>query len=349
MEANLYHITLWNLLSFFIFLGLLEGLNLFFAAEHVPSNEIIAASAVFCFFYVLLFASTWKLLSPRRTDRVIGGAWAVLAVALVIWCSYPMIYDWLPRLGVHFHQADMAFDLLEFRERMLRGLIFVWLFSAGAASVYRYMASRFMIRQANARRDAYKVEVDRMQVRLETRHFSPHTIENVVAITMGKMTTDNKKEYLEALMVLAEVLHYALHMQDEEATVTFAEEWTQVENMLALGRVCHGDKALLLHRPKLLPTVQLPMGILVMPVENALKYATITADKAILLDLQAYEGQWRFTVTNSFREIKRQAIRSGKTGFVLLRRKIELGDWPIAIERKEQGNTFTVSIVGKFE
>ncbi|GEM_PF-2080664 len=349
MKTKLYHITLWNLLSFFVFLGLLEGTNVFATAEVIPFNQIIAASALFSFFYILLFASTWKLLSSERRDRLLGGVWAVVAVGSIVCCSYPMIYRWLPRLGVHFHHPDEEFDLFEFRERMLRSLIFVWLFSAGAAAIYRYITSRLLIRQANAKRDAYKVEVDRMKSRLAARHFSPHTIENVVAITMGKMTTDNKEEYLDALMVLADVLHYALRMEDEEATVTFAEEWAQVENLMLLGRVCHGDKGLTLHKPEILPSGRLPMGVFVMLVENALKYATITAEKGILLDLQQYDGQWRFTVANSFREAKRQTIRSAKTGFVLLQRKIELGAWPVVVERKEQGDTFTVSIVGKLD
>src|SRR5690606_8237819 len=133
------------------------------------------------------------------------------------------------------------------------------------------------IHSTYAKRDEYRARVERLQTQLESRHFAPHTIENVVAITMGRLTMDNKEEYLHALMVLAEVMHYALRMQDEEATVTLTEEWEQVENMVVLGRVCHGMKAVVVRRSPIMPKGNLPMGIFVMPIENALKYATITA------------------------------------------------------------------------
>ncbi|NGM62673.1 histidine kinase [Sphingobacterium sp. SGG-5] len=349
MKVSLYNITLWNLLSFFVFLGMLEGLNLILATEHVPFNQIITTSVLFCFLYVSLFISSWKLLSPAWGERIAGVVWAITVAVSVAGCAYPLIYDWLPRLGVHFHRAGRDFDIWEFRERILWVVVFVWLLSMGAAAIYRYIRSHVALRQANAKRDSYQMEIDRMQAGLEARHFSPHTIENVVAITMNKLTTENKDEYLEALMVLADVLRYALRMQDERATVSFAEEWEQVENLLTLGRVCYGRKEFILRKPKVLPEGQLPMGIFVMPIENALKYATVMPGKPILLDLQLNGTQWCFTVTNRFREVKRQAIRSSKTGFVLLQHKIDSGAWPIAVERKEVEDTFSVSIVGNLK
>ncbi|NGF55402.1 hypothetical protein G5B00_02655 [Parapedobacter sp. SGR-10] len=349
MKINLYYITLWNLLSFFVFLGLLVGINIFLTNENIPFNQIITASILFCIVYVMLFASSWKLLSPARKDRVVGIVWALLVLALVACYAYPLIYDWLPRLGVYFHRVDTEFDVLEFWERIMWAMAFVWLLSAGAATTYRYIASRIQLRQAAAKRDIYRIRIERLQAQLETRHFSPHTIENVVAITMGRLTTENKEEYLDTLMVLAEILHYALRMQDERETASFAEEWRQVENLVMLGRVCFGDEGIVLHRPEKLPEGRLPMGIFVMPMENALKYATVARDKAIVIDLQRHVAGWRFTVTNSFRETKRQGIWSNRTGFTLLQQKIEGGNWPLAIERQERGDTFVVSIVSNLD
>ncbi len=348
MPTNLCHITLWNLLSFFIFLGFLWGVNAFAAPVDIPFDQIVAASALFGFFYVLLFAATWLLLVRRWVYRFAGVVLLALGVGLVVWGSYPLIYDWLPRLGIHFQPEDVDFTVYEFRRRMLTSFVFVWILAAGMVYLCRYMIAKRTIRRAYARRDEYKASVERLQARLESRHFAPHTIENVVAITMGRLTMDNREEHLHALMVLAEVMHYALRMQDDEATVTLAEEWEQVENMAVLGQVCHGRGSVELAKPSVLPDCDLPIGVLVMPMENALKYATITADTPVRIGMEGDGQQWRFTVTNHFRQAKRSTIRSGKTGFALLQRKIDGGAWPISVHRREQEDTFWVSLVGKF-
>lgn len=348
MPTKLYYITVWNLLSFFAFLAFLWIVNRYASTVPIPFNQIVAASGLFSLFYILLFASTWQLLSKRWVDRLAGVAIAALAIISALRFTYPLIYDWLPRLGVHFQNADAEFEMQEFKARILTAFIFVWAFSAAVVLVYRYAAVMRMLRKATATRDAYRAKVHNLQSRMDAKHFSPHTIENVVTATMGKLTMDNKDEYLDALLVLAEVMHYAIRMQEDDTAVPFEQEWQQVENLVALGRICHGDRSMLLTQLDMVPGVYVPMGVLVMPVENALKYAAITEQTPVQIDYQENQYHWKFTVSNRFREVKRRAIRSNRTGFVLLQQKIDLGGWPIVIDRREQDDNFKVSISGTF-
>ncbi|WP_140938680.1 LytS family sensor histidine kinase [Sphingobacterium lumbrici] len=313
----------------------------------IPLSHITAASALFAFFYMVLFVACWYLVMTDWYNRLIGAMLTLLAVGLAMCCMYPMLYDWLPRLGVVFQRADTDFDLGEFRSRILTAFSFVWTCAFAMVFLVRNAQKKAAIRKAEVEREALMVSIEDLRVRIEVKNLAPHFIEAVIATTMGKLTMDNQDDYLDTLMVLSEVMRYALKMQEAELDIRFADEWRQVENLVRLGKSYFGDRSLILEAPVDKPDTYIPIGTLLAPVENMMKYATLTTASPGHIVLMSDNRQWRFRSSNRFRQEKRNSIPGTRMGFILMQQRIDAGNWPIRIERVEDGDCFTVHVAGE--
>src|SRR5690606_29923765 len=129
----------------------------------------------------------------------------------------------------------------------------------------------------------------------------------------------------DQLTKLSYLMHYAIDMQEDAKVVSWSQEWEQVENLLELAKLCSGEKSVISKLDFPQQDVKIPIGLLLMPIENALKYGSISKKTPLYLNVKSKNKQWFFKVENHFTNQKRDVIASTKSGYQLMQKCLDLG------------------------
>lgn len=348
MDYTLTKIAYWNALSFIFFVGFLWIINVQISDMDVPMRDIIAVSFLFSISYFLYFIGWWWVSSEYRNTKIIGLIFLMVLVFLHSIFSHMLIYSVLPYFGVVLNRPSEEFNLIEFQTRILTATVFLLLLSGVMAFVFRFLKNRSLLNKSKLRNEELRSEISHIRRRVATRHLSPHFIENVIALTMGRLTIHNHQKYTDHLVDLASLIHYAIDMDQLNKTVDWEREWGEVMKLLRLGKLVFGECSMIANETMMSQDVALPIGILLMPVENALKYGSISDATPLHLRVEQSENKWFFTVENAFRQEMRDTIASSKTGYVLMRTRIDEERRPINISTAEDHGQFHVTISGVY-
>lgn len=336
----------WNALSLPAFYIVFKALNFFVADRPIPENQIIAVSVLFAIYFMLLFAATWLVGQQTWKSRFIGVAIWLSAFLFLVLCGYQLIYNWLPALGVNFHNPDKAFKLIEFRKRLTTGFLVTWIIACAMVFAVRYGNNRKKLKRNKARLKQLNDDILLLKSQLNTKHLCPHFIEGVIAITMGKMISDDGEDSLNKLLKLSSLMHHAIQMQETNASITIQKEWEQVINLLDLACLGQQEAVQLIPLPPNVHDVKIPIGLFLTPIENAIKYGDVLQKSTFDMQFMQCQNKWVFKVVNNIMHAKRNSIRSQKTGYRLLNSRITNDNWPIEIERKESNTQYMVTISG---
>lgn len=347
MDKSIVKISCWNLLSIVAFFCIFYFFNALSAEVEIPIVQIATISMLFGGYYSILFAASWQILSNGISSTIMGISILAVTICFLVFYGYSLFYKWLPSLGINFHYPGKDFSLLAFRERLMRGYLATWIFSVGMVFFVRFMRNRKLLKEAVITRDQLVIEIRSLQTRVHTKHISPHFVENLIAITMGEMTVSNKKQSLDSLLILAEIMHYAIEMQEINKSVSLAREWEYVSKLIYLSKVWKGEKAVVWNQTTFFPQIVLPIGLLLMPLENAIKYGSISKQEPLQVSFEMLGNDWEYTVSNSYIRLQRASVRSGKTGIVMMRQRLTLDNWPITMEIFDEDDRFKIRFKGK--
>lgn len=336
----------WNALSLPAFYIFFKVLNFFFADRPIPENQIIAVSMLFAVYFMLLFAATWLGGQQTWKSRTTGlGIWLIAFLFLVLY-GYELIYSWLPALGINFHNPNKSFRIIEFRKRLTTGFLVTWIIASAMVFAVRYFSNKKRLNLKKEKLKQLNNDISLLKSQLNAKHLCPHFIEGVIAITMGKMATDKQEDNLDNLLKLASVMHHAIEMQETESSIPINKEWEQVLNLLDLASLSQKEAIEKISLPPSLQDIRIPIGLFLTPIENAIKYGDVLKRSSFSMRFIIDQDKWIFRVVNDIIHAKRDSIRSQKTGYKLLSKRIANGNWPIKIEREENQTQYLVSISG---
>ncbi|NQD69976.1 histidine kinase [Sphingobacterium shayense] len=347
MFMNLTKITSWNTLSFFVFAGVFWLINTKIPSVIIPINQIIAISFLFALLYCSFFICWWWISAKSPYVRVAGFSSLIVMVGLIFGFSYPLIYDLLPKLGVVFHDPSHKFNVSEFQTRILTATTFIVILGAVMAFLLRYKLNKALLHKAEQKGKELQRTIAEIQQRVKSKHLTPHFIANVITGTMGLLGKRNHEKYIERLLDLSSLMHYAIEMQEEDKVVTWEEEWEKVMQLVELTKLCFGTASVICEYRFAAPQVELPIGILLMPIENALKYGSISENAPLLLTVEQWDDRWFFSVQNKYLFAKRNSIASSKTGYVIMQRRIDRGNLQIVLDSADGGDQFVATISGR--
>ncbi|WP_437921465.1 hypothetical protein [Sphingobacterium sp. LRF_L2] len=345
MNKLLTKASYWNVLSVVAFSLIFYVLNTFFAEVPISFIHIITSGGLFGFYYIVLFIAIWKIFVGGNVG--LGLLILYFSVAFLVYYGYSLFYKWLPAVGIDFHYPGKKFNLLVFQQRLVRGYLATLTIAGGMVAVIRVFQNRGLLRMAELRRQELAYSVRELQERVHAKYISPHFIEGIMAISLGQLTHGNQKEYFDNLQHLADLMRYAIEMQDSTKSQAWSIEWTYFKKLIYLVRAYYGKDTIRLNVRKEELEVCIPIGLLLMPLENAIKYGAISSRSPIGICLTATDKQWTFSIINRFSHKKREGMVSGKTGIALMKERISLDSLPIRIMVVEDGDMFVFKMTGQ--
>ncbi|MBD1434375.1 hypothetical protein H8B06_16200 [Sphingobacterium sp. DN00404] len=279
---------------------------------------------------------------------------AIVATLLLVFTIEPtlvfFIYHYFPSLGVYMdrymNDPDYELDKTEFRQRYGSPIIFICflvimrlMFRMGRKKGKEVIESKQELADLEGK-------ITNLNSLLKARNLNPHFIRNFAAVALERERKRPHEENIKMLTMLIALMNYQLRMDSSQQTTRWQDEWEQIESLLEMAYYkdpkfvyewsdndCLADMEMVI-----------PHGLLLMPLENALKYGENTAERPLRIVFRKRGDRIYIRYTNYFEPVKRDKIESTGQGFPLMEARLEGGAWPITIERQERGDCFYVDI-----
>lgn len=337
-----------------IFAVVLPLVNTFLAMEYIPSQQIAVVACLFAIYYILMYSIAGNIVSGNAARRIT----AIVALLLLFFASEKfigiLIYEYLPEWGIYMDKymlrPDYKYNVLEFRRRWISAFLFVF------ALIVIRMGWRVLRQSFHNKMITEQQLLDMRQHLahlsdlLRAKRLSPHFIENYVALALGREMTLPAKQNRDMILLLTELMYYQLEMDDQYQGTSWAKEREQVDKLLEMARIGNKVFCVELREGVVLSDRQIPHGLLLMPIENVLRYGKLTRQHPLRISFEQHQSQIRVRFQNSYDAALRKRMRSSGTGFNLMRARINGGNWPVTMKRNDDGKVFTVEIwIGKEE
>lgn len=267
-------------------------------------------------------------------------AWFKLMLSIPV-VIYILVYGLLPQFGINFDTGKHAFSLIQFLLRLLISSILVNLAPLALIGIrffFKYLA-------VNLKVNKLQNKIERYALQLESRHIAPHFVKNFVALSYQQNLTNDPKVMEEYFLEFTSLMGYMLDSDKLHKGVTAEEECDMFLSFTKLICLVYGDQAIQFNKPLQGWEGRVPAGLLLLPVENALKYGIWR--KGICGLQVCWEQHFNhliLTFTNPYDAVKRNSIQSLGTGFSLMQHKIEADDWPICFTYREQEGVFIFQV-----
>lgn len=339
-----------NVWAFPIFASVLYVANWLLVADAIPGKQIALISVLFAVYYSWIFFVVMKVLRGKWREKIVG----ICAMLLLLITIEPLleflIYSYFPSIGVYLDkymlEADYVHDASEFRQRWITALLFI--FSMVMLRIgFRLLKRKGKESRLSKRRTKeMEKEVGKLHSRLNARQLNPHFIENFVAIALAKEARNSDGENEGILMMLTQLLSYQLNMDNGQQLTGWQDELEQVDNLLEMASYVNGSFFYEREESEGLRDlkIDIPHGLLLMPLENALKYGKNIKQWPLQIVFTQTAGRIWVRYTNYFNPVQRNRIKSSGTGFQLMEARLSGGSWPITLHKREEGGCFCVEI-----
>lgn len=343
---TIYRSNVWAFPVFVLVFCVANGL---FVKDSIPSGQILLAALLFAIYYNWVYYIVLNVYRGGRMKRMFAGvAFVILLVTIEPSLEF-LIYSYFPLIDVYFDkymlEEDYVHDISEFRQRWITALLVIFFAVIIRLASRLYKNKTIEAEESKQQKAKQDEEIKTLHDRLKTRQLNTHFIENFVLIALHREKKQNK-ENVEMLTMLTDLMNYQLSMDNQQQTTNWQEEWDQVENLLQMAYYkdpnfvyewTHDDGITGMDRV-------IPHGLLLMPLENALKYGRNIAAWPLRMEFSRKDNRIYIRYTNYFDPVVRDRIKSTGKGFKLMETRIAGGAWPIILRKSEVDNRFWVDI-----
>lgn len=342
----IYSSNVWAFPIFALVFCVANGL---FVNASIPISQILLAALLFAIYYNWAYYIVLNVYRGRKKKRMFAGVALVILLVTIEPSLEFLIYSYFPLIDVYFDkymlEENYVHDISEFRQRWITALLVIF-FAVIIRLAFRFYRNKTIEAEESKKQTAKQdEEIKTLHDRLKARQLNTHFIENFVLIALHRDKKQNK-ENVEMLTMLTDLMNYQLSMDNEQQTTNWQEEWDQVENLLQMAYYkdpnfvyewAHDDGIADLD-------MVIPHGLLLMPLENALKYGRNTAAWPLRMEFSRKDNRIYIRYTNYFDPVVRDRIKSTGKGFKLMATRIAAGAWPIILRKSEVDNLFWVDI-----
>lgn len=311
-------------------------------ADIIPIKHLLLVALLFAIYYSWVFYISVKGLWGTLKEKIYAIC-ALVTLLLTIEATLELlIYEFFPSFGVYLDRyileiPDYVPDKSEFRQRWISAVLFIFLLVAIR------LGFRFVKRKIKKERKM-QAHTRSLSDLLKSRSLNPHFMENFVAVALAREAKGANKESGKMLTMLTQLMRYQLSMDNGQQTTNWQDEWEQVDNLLKMAS--YGNTNFFYERDVdeglADMDITIPHGLLLMPLENALKYGKNVKKWPLRLTLRKKDNLIYMRCTNYFNPVQRSRMKSSGTGFQLMRARLSGGDWPIELHMAEQDDLFIV-------
>ncbi|MBD1425208.1 LytS family sensor histidine kinase [Sphingobacterium arenae] len=344
---TIYRSNVW---AFPIFAIVLFVANWLMGAEPIPMKQLLLVSALFLLYYSWVYYIISNFWVKNLKKRMAATAATLLLVFTIEPTLIFLIYHYFPSLGVHMdrYMDDPGYepDTTELRQRYGSAIIFLCVLVVIRLSHRGSREKSAEVKRSNQRTNGLEKEISNLNSLLKARNLNPHFMGNFAALALGRERKKHNEENIKMLTMLIALMNYQLRMDGNQQTTRWQDEWEQIESLLEMAYYrdpkfvyewsdndCLADLEMII-----------PHGLLLMPLENALKYGENTAEWPLRMGFSRKDDRIHIRYTNYFDPLKRDKIESTGQGFPLMEARLAGGSWPIAMRRQEEGDCFCVDI-----
>ena len=344
---TIYRSNVW---AFPIFAMVLFVANWLMGAEPIPMKQLLLVSALFLLYYSWVYYIISNFWVKNLNKRMAATAATLLLVFTIEPTLIFLIYHYFPSLGVYMdrYMDDPGYepDTTELRQRYGSAIIFLCVLVGVRLSHRRSRKKSAEVEESNQRTSGLEKEISNLNNLLKARNLNPHFMGNFAVLALDRERKKPNEENIKMLTMLIALMNYQLRMDGSQQTTRWQDEWEQIESLLEMVQYkdpsfvyewCDDD-----HLADM--EMFIPHGLLLMPLENALKYGENTREWPLRMQFSRKDDRIQIRYTNYFDRLKRDKIESTGKGFALMEARLAGGSWPITMRRAEEGDCFCVDI-----
>ncbi|MBD1421231.1 LytS family sensor histidine kinase [Sphingobacterium chuzhouense] len=343
---TIYRSNVWAFPIFALVFCVANGL---FVKASIPSGQILLAALLFAIYYNWAYYIVLNVYWGRRKKRIFAGVAFVILLLTIEPSLELLIYSYFPLIDVYFDkymlEEDYVHDISEFRQRWITALLVIFFAVIIRLALRLYRNKTIEAEESKQQKAKQDEEIKTLHDRLKARQLNTHFIENFVLIALHREKKQNK-ENVEMLTMLTDLMNYQLSMDNQQQTTNWQEEWDQVENLLQMAYYKDPNFVYEWAHDGGIADLEIviPHGLLIMPLENAIKYGKNNAEWPFRMDFGRKNNRIYIRYTNYFDPVQRSRIKSTGKGFWLMEKRIAGGAWPIKLHKWEENHVFYVDI-----
>ncbi|MBD1425648.1 histidine kinase [Sphingobacterium arenae] len=322
--------------------SLMWNVNAKYVEDHIPHRHIAAVVLLYAAYYsvhLLCFDMVWKGGWARRIIGVVG-------ITVLYWTLFPVMYkliqEWMPAVGLQLFDDTVPYNEADFRKRLISPYIIVVSMAAFTVAITRLIQHHFEKRQLLKK-------LTGLQQQFIKREIKTHFISNILSTNIGAVLLDSKPDQKKKIIALIELLAYFNKVdQGCMGLVSLKEELRQLKHFIAMINQQYGEGAVICTGIEELKKSEddIPLGLLLLPLENCLKYARLDPKFPIMYSVRRVNEGWVISCVN-YMDWKRveTTVRTG-TGMEMAEKQIAGLGLPIqiAVQQDEEKFFFTINI-----
>lgn len=322
--------------------SLLWNVNAKYVVDHIPHRHIVAVVVLYTAYYsmhLLCFDMLWK---GGRARRIIGA----IGIAILYWTLFPVMYkliqDWMPAVGLQLFDDTVPYNEANFRKRLISPYVIVVIMAAFTVAAARLIQHHFEKKQLLKK-------LDGLQQEFIKREIKTHFISNILSTNIGAVLLQSKPDQKRKIIAMIELLAYFNKVdQGGMGLVPLKEELRQLKHFVAMICQQYGEGTVVCAGLEDGGTAEdcIPLGLLLLPLENCLKYARLGPKFPIRYDIKRVDGGWNILCVNYIDWKSVESIVSTGRGIEMVEKQITVLRLPIhiAVQQDEEKFFFTINI-----
>lgn len=322
--------------------GLLWNVNTDYVVDHIPHRHIIAVVVLYAVYYImhlLCFDMLWK---GRWIRRIIGA----IGITVLYWTLFPVMYkliqEWMPAVGLQLFDDAVPYNEVDFRKRLISPYVIVLIMAAFTVAAARLIQHHF---------EKMKLlkKLDGLQQKFIKREIKTHFISNILSTNIGAVLLESKPDQKRKIIAMIELLAYFNKVdQGRMGLVSLKEELRQLKHFIAMINQQYGTGTVMCTGLTDGNKAQngIPLGLLLLPLENCLKYARLSPKFPIRYNIKQMDEGWEILCVNYIDWRSVESMGSTGRGIEMVEKQIKMLRLPvhITVQQDEERFFFQINI-----
>ncbi|NGM72823.1 hypothetical protein [Sphingobacterium sp. SGL-16] len=312
--------------------------NKSYANEVVPYKHVVAVGALYTIYYCFNVLFLYWGLSKKWLFRIIAGLGFFILFCTLFPFMYYIIQEVMPRLDLQLFSDDVPYDKVYFQRRLISAYAFVLISALLTVSIALFIY----------RRRIYKLQISeliKLQEKLVSKDIKTHFLKNLLSTNFGIILLQSKPEQKKNIQNTIGLLAYFMRIESEtEYLVSIDDEVNELKRFIGLLKQYYGEMTVKLIGEYPKGSYLIPLGILLLPLENILKYAKISNNSPIHIAIQLRQNECLFTFKSMIDNYKVNSYKSSGTGIKNMNKIIEMLQLNIEINTHKENEIFVFNI-----
>ncbi|PRD56699.1 hypothetical protein C5749_05565 [Sphingobacterium gobiense] len=318
------------------------NVNAKYVDDYIPHRHIAAVVILYAAYYsahLLCFDMLWK---GGWARRIIGAIGTAMLYGTLFPVMYKLIQEWMPAVGLQLFDDTVPYNEADFRKRLISPYIIVVSMAAFTVATARLIQHHFEKKQLLK-------QLDGLQQQFIDREIKTHFISNILSTNIGAVLLQTKPDQKKKIIALIELLAYFNKVdQGSMGVVPLKQELRQLKHFIAMIDQQYGEGTVICAglEDGGMAEDEIPLGLLLLPLENCLKYAQLGPKFPIRYNMRRVDDGWNILCISYINWGSVESVVSTGRGLEMAEKQITVLRLPIqiAVRQDEEKFFFTINI-----